>query len=65
MKIQKIVSGVLAVSMLASVGTVSALAADTEAAGISVRVQDQAGTSGTSCSTLTWAHRTRTKMTAP
>ena len=45
MKIQKIVSGVLAVSMLASVGTVSALAADTEAAGISVRVQDQAGTS--------------------
>ena len=39
MKIQKIVSGVLAVLHAGKRGTVSALAADTEAAGISVRVQ--------------------------
>lgn len=42
MKIQKIVSGVLSVSMLAGMGTMSAFAADdTQKAGISVRVQDK------------------------
>lgn len=42
MKIQKIVSGVLAVSMLSGMGTMSAFAADdTQAKSISVRVQDQ------------------------